>query len=152
MGERGPIGKRDDERVRRNLPDSPTATVTAIGAVRAPELGDISFEGETHQLVLDLYQSIKDSAAVQYYEPTDWQFARFTLFALNQELIYAKHIGKPIGAMKLTALNQMASALLWTEGDRRRVRLEVERAPSDTAGGEVRDITHALRERLGVSG
>ncbi|WKW87222.1 terminase small subunit [Mycobacterium phage Chargerpower] len=150
-GTRGPIGKRDEERVRRNVPENPTETVVVHGAVVIPELGDITFNGETHPLISDMYEAIKASAAVKYYEPTDWQFARLALYTLNQELIFARDLGKPIGAMKLTAINQMLSALLLTEGDRRRVRLEIERAPSDSPAGKVLDVTDALRQRLAQS-
>uniref|UniRef100_A0AAU8GRZ6 Terminase small subunit n=1 Tax=Mycobacterium phage BabyBack TaxID=3158877 RepID=A0AAU8GRZ6_9CAUD len=149
MGTRGPIGKRDEERVRRNVNENPTETIQVIGAVSIPELGDVSHLGETHPLITEMYESITQSAAVKYYEPTDWQFARMTLFMLNQELIAAQHNGKPVGAMKLTAINQMLSALLLTEGDRRRVRLEIERNSSgpDT-GGKVVDVTDVLKQRL----
>ena len=151
MGARGPVGKRDDERVRRNVNENPTATVTAIGVVKIPELGDISFDGETHPLVEDMYESIRQSAAVQFYEPTDWQFARLTLYTLNQELIAKQRENKPLGAMKLTALNQMFSALLLTEGDRRRVRLEIERAPASGPTGENAEVTDMLKKRLGIA-
>lgn len=152
MGTRGPIGKRDEERVRRNLPENPTETITMIGTVKIPEMGDLSYMGETHPLVIEMYESIKASAAVKYYEPTDWQFARLTLYALNEELIASKYQGKPIGAMKLTAINQMLSALLLTEGDRRRVRLEIERAPGDSPAGKVVDVTDMLKQRLAATG
>lgn len=147
MGSRGPIPKRDDERIRRNLPDAPTATITAIGKVAIPDMGDLSYQGETHPLVSEMYESIRQSAAVQFYEPTDWQFARLTLYALNQELVSANHSGRPVGAMKLTAINQMLSALLLTEGDRRRARIEIERAGNDSVG-KVLDVTDMLRQRL----
>ncbi|QBP30488.1 terminase small subunit [Mycobacterium phage Charm] len=146
-GTRGPIGKRDEELVRRNVKE-PVDKVVAHGAVQIPELGDISFNGETHPLITDMYESIKASAAVKYYEPTDWQFARLALFTLNQELIFARDNGKPVGAMKLTAINQMLSALLLTEGDRRRVRLEIERNPGDSPTGDVVDMTSMLKQRL----
>ena len=152
MGVKGPIGKRDEERVRRNIPENPTETVTMIGAVKIPELGDMSYEGETHPLISEMYDSIKASAAVKYYEPTDWQFARLTLYTLNQELIASRHQGKPVGAMKLTAINQMLSALLLTEGDRRRVRLEIERQPGDSPAGKVVNVTDMLKQRLAASG
>lgn len=151
MGTRGPIGKRDEERIRRNIPEDPTVTVQMIGTVDIPELGDMSHLGETHPLVTDMYESIKQSASVKYYEPTDWQFARLALYTLNQELIAAAHNGKPVGAMKLSAINQMLSALLLTEGDRRRARLEIERAPAES-GGKVLDVTDMLRQRLASSG
>ncbi|AHJ86370.1 terminase small subunit [Mycobacterium phage 40AC] len=148
MGARGPVGKRDEERVRRNVNENPTETVQVIGTVKIPELGDVSHLGETHPLITEMYESIRQSAAVKYYEPTDWQFARMTLFMLNQELIAAQHNGKPVGAMKLTAINQMLSALLLTEGDRRRVRLEVERNSGPDTGGNVVDVTDVLKQRL----
>ncbi|ASR86113.1 terminase small subunit [Mycobacterium phage BobSwaget] len=151
MGTRGPIGKRDEERVRRNKDQNPTDTIQAIGTVHVPELGDVSHLGETHPLITDMYESIKASAAVKYYEPTDWQFARLTLYTLNQELIAAQHNGKPVGAMKLTAINQMLSSLLLTEGDRRRVRLEIERNPGDPTTGKVVDMTDMLKQRLAQS-
>jgi len=152
VGQRGPVPKRDSERIRRNIPENPTVTVVATGRVDVPELGDISHLGEVHPLVEDMYQSIKDSAATSYYEATDWAYARLTMHTLNAELISAKQLGKPIGAMKLTAITGMLSALLLTEGDRRRVRLEIERAPVDGAGGRVLDVTDMLRQRLASNG
>lgn len=151
MGTRGPIGKRDEERIRRNIPEDPTKTIQMPGLVSIPELGDVSHLGETHPLVTDMYESIKASAAVKYYEATDWQFARLALYTLNQELVAAHHNGRPVGAMKLTAINQMLSALLLTEGDRRRARVEIERAPAE-ASGKVLDVTDVLRQRLASGG
>lgn len=147
-GPRGPIRARDEERVRRNKDDNPTETVHVDGKVIVPDLGDVSHLGETHPLIEEMYESIKQSAAVKYYEPTDWQFARLTLYTLNQELIAANHNGKPVGAMKLTAINQMLSSLLLTEGDRRRVRLEVERNAGGNSAGNVVDMTDMLKQRL----
>lgn len=71
MGTRGPIGKRDEERVRRNINENPTETIQVIGPVEIPDLGDVSHLGETHPLIEEMYESIKKSAAVKYYEPTD---------------------------------------------------------------------------------
>lgn len=151
MGQRGPVGKRDEERIRRNVNENPTATITAVGKVSIPELGDVSYQGETHPLVTEMYESIRQSAAVKWYEPTDWQFARLALYTLNQELIASQHYGKPVGAMKLTAINQMMSALLLTEGDRRRVRLEIERS-GDSPTADVVDVTSILKQRLAAAG
>lgn len=152
MGTRGPIPKRDAERVRRNITEDSTVTVQMNGLVTIPELGDISHLGETHSLVEEIYESIKQSASVKYFEPTDWAYARLTMHTLNAELISAKHLGKPIGAMKLTAITTMLSALLLTEGDRRRARLEIERTTSDSGSGKVLEFTDMLRQRLASSG
>lgn len=151
MAYSGPIPKRDEERIRRNIPDNQIDKISAIGAVEIPELGDVSHLGETHPLITEMYESIKQSASVKYYEPTDWQFARLTLHTLNAELIYARNNGRPVGAMKLSAINQMLSALLLTEGDRRRARIEIERAPAESAG-RVLDVTDMLKQRLASGG
>ena len=152
MGQRGPIPKREDERIRRNVAVDPTVTIQAIGKVEIPELGDVSFEGEIHPLIIDMYESMKESAAVSFYEPTDWQYARLTLHTLNAELIASRNQGRPVGAMKISSINQMLSALLLTEGDRRRVRLEIERAPASKETGKVLDVTDMLKQRLSASG
>jgi hypothetical protein len=98
-----------------------------------------------------MYEAMKASACVKFFEPTDWAYARLTLHTLNAELVSARQQGRPIGAMKTTAINQMLSALLLTEGDRRRARLEIERAPTERSG-KVLDVTDLLRQRLASGG
>ena len=69
-----------------------------------------------------LYRSLKESAQHKYYEPSDWQFARLTLHFVDDLLKQDKK-----SSMMLQTVNQMLTSLLLTEGERRRVRLEVER-------------------------
>lgn len=141
-GTRGPIPKRSDQRVRRNEPDTPIDKITAIGPVPIPEL-DIP---NAHPLVVDLYQSLKDSAQKQFYEPSDWQYARLTLHFVNKLVRSTKP-----SAQMLASVNQMLTALLMTEGDRRRVRLEVERNQNAPAGGaEVVSMADLFKQRLGA--
>lgn len=138
----GPIPKRSDEKVRRNLPDVPVDKVTVIGVVPIPELDLGVF---VHPLIADLYESLKTSGQAKYYEPSDWATARLAMYLANEMLTTTG--GKPISSMKITAVNQMLSTLLMTEGDRRRVRLEVERNPS---GGDnpVTPMSDLYRRRL----
>lgn len=137
--------KRSDDLIRRNIPEVPVDKVTAIGVVRVPEL-DIE---HAHPLVVDLYQSLKDSAQNRFYEPSDWNIARLALFALNQELTATYKDGTPrmISAVKLQVLNQMFSQLMMTEGERRRARLEIERTPQGESG-TVSQISDYYKERL----
>lgn len=137
MGIYGPIPNRSDQRVRRNIGD-PIDKVTAIGKVKVPDL----FIGDAHPLVKDVYESLKNSAQTQYYEESDWQYARLTLFFLNQQL----WAGRP-SAQMLATLSGMLSNLLMTEGDRRRVRIEIER---QTRGPQatVTSISDIYRQRL----
>ena len=146
MGTRGPIPERSEHRLRTNQDEGPIETVPVIGTVKPPKLGDISYAGETHPLVEDMWNSMIESAQSKFFEPSDWQYARLTLFALNQELIASRHAGKPMGSMKLAALNQMMTSLLMTEGERRRVRIEIER--SEGSGGKVISLADAFKAKL----
>ena len=153
MGSRGPIPKREDQRVRRNEQEIPTEKVVALGKVPVPDLG----LENPHPFVVEFYESIRQSAQSNYYEPSDWQFARLTMYALNEELNAVYQSGdnkgkkKPLGVMKLQVLNQMMSTLLLTEGDRRRVRMEIERNPGPTAeGGKVLTLADHFKQVLGA--
>lgn len=135
----GPVPNRSDQRVRRNLPDVPINKVEVIGSVAVPELGIRN----PHPLVTDLYESLKDSAQSKYYEPSDWQIARLVMYLLEDMLTNTG--GKAISSLKISAIHQMMTTLLMTEGDRRRVRMEVERNPE---GGTVLDVADLFRQRL----
>ncbi|WP_231951407.1 hypothetical protein [Nocardia terpenica] len=114
----------------------PVESVEAIGTVAIPELG---FD-DPHPLIFDLYKSLSESAQSRYYEPSDWQFARFTLHFADKLL----KSGRP-SAQLLAAVNQALTDLLVTEGSRRRVRLEIERGQS---GADVIDIADLFRQKL----
>lgn len=124
MGERGPIPERSDAVQRRNKPDTPVDKVPVFGAVVVPELG----LKNPHPLTVDLYTSMKDSGQSKFYEPSDWESARIAMHFLDKLLKKANP-----SAMMLTTVNQMLSNLLLTEGERRRVRMEVERKPDGPA-------------------
>lgn len=134
----GPVPKRDEERIRRNKPDEPTTVVDMIGAVTAPALGIEN----PHPLVQEMYDSLLESGQAKYYEPSDWQFARFTMIFINKLL----RTSQP-SAVMLQTVNSMLADLLFTEGQRRRVRMEVERNDS-TEGGKVLDVADIFRERF----
>lgn len=139
----GPVPNRSDQRVRRNKPEVPVTKVTAIGNVPIPEL---DLPEVTHPMVSDMYESLRHSAQARFYEPSDWQHARFTLYFVNELLWQSKP-----SAMLLSSVNQMMTALLMTEGDRRRVRLEVERTQTDTGGAKVMSVADRFKQQLGVA-
>jgi hypothetical protein len=93
--------------------------------------------------VTAFYDSLKKSAQRKYYEPSDWEYARLTLHFVNK-LIWAE---KPSPTL-LASVNQMLSSLLVTEGDRRRVRIEVERQKAPVGNENVVEISDVYRERL----
>jgi hypothetical protein len=136
MGARGPVPKRSDQRVRRNKPDVAVEKVESIGVVAVPELG---FD-DPHFLTVDLYRSLSESAQARFYEPSDYQIARSVLHFLDQQF----KTSRPSGQMVQSLFSQLTDLLL-TEGARRRVRLEVERAQ---AGGDVIEVADLFRRRL----
>ena len=132
----GPVPKRSDQRIRRNKDDVPVEKIEVVGDVEVPPLG---FENP-QPMIQDLYDSLAQSAQARYYEPSDWQYARFTLHFADQ-LVKS---GRP-SAQLLTAVNQALTDLLVSEGSRRRVRLEVERAQ---ATGKVIDVAEMFRQKM----
>ena len=135
MGVTGPIPKRSSERVRRNK-DEALEKVQAIGVVRPPALGLT----DPHPLVVDLFLSLDESAQSRFYEPSDWQYARFCCHFAD---VLLKQ-NRP-SAQLLASVQTMLTDLLVSEGARRRVRLEVERS---TSGGDVLDVADMFRKRL----
>ena len=119
MGSRGPVPKRDAERRRRNKPDRQTDTVTINGAVKpAPCPSGI------HADARRWYKSLSKSGQTQYWEPSDWEQARIAAIWLSGLL----RSGRPSAQMVASWLSMVAE-LGVTEGSRRRMRIEIERAP-----------------------
>lgn len=135
----GPIPKRSTERVRRNKDDQ-LEIVRAEGSVHQPPLNIPGI----HPMARDWYESLAESGQAQYYEPSDWQFARFLCIYLDEQLKSEK-----LSAMMLASINTAMGNLLVTEGDRRRVRLEIEREKADA---KVLDLAEVFRQRQSGTG
>src|SRR5690606_34329976 len=103
MGTRGPTPKRSEHRIRRNKGEAgPVEKITTTGRLEATPL---SFDNP-HPMIVDFYDSLQDSAQAQYYEPSDWEFARVTLHFLDKQL----KTGKP-SAQMYAAINTALSNL-----------------------------------------
>lgn len=140
MGSRGPVPKREDQRVRRNKDDAgPVDKIHVSGEVEVPEL-DIP---GVHPMVQDFYDSLPVSAQTRYYEPSDWQLARIVCWHLDQQFKNAKGPS----AMMLSTLSSMFNDLMVDEATRRRLRLEVERNQAGAPGGDVLDVAAVFRQR-----
>lgn len=135
-GTRGPIPKRSEERIRRNKDETEITKIEAGVVVPQPDLG----LDDPHPMIVDFWDSLGESAQARFYEPSDWQFARFTLHFADK-LVKS---GRPSSQM-LAAVNSALNDLLVSEGQRRRVRMEIERAQ---ATAEVVDIAQVLQERM----
>lgn len=127
MGARGPVPKRSSERRRRNK-EAKVETVSPItAAVDAPPASSA-----WHEIARDWYESLKTSGQARFFEPSDWQYARYVADVMSRNLKQRQKFSSVLFAAVTSAMND----LLTTEAARRRVRLEIERVgePEQPAG------------------
>lgn len=137
----GPVPKRSEERIRRNVDEhGPIERVAMSGFVEIPRLGTDEYVAGLHPIAVDLYNSLAESGQSKYYEPSDWQMARVLVHMLSGVLDNSKP-----SAQMIASLSSLMSSLLLTEGERRRVRMEVDRA---SEAAEVVSIAKQLEERM----
>lgn len=112
------VPKRESQRRRTNKPVVPVDHVQVDSVVRGPELGFAA-----HPLAAEWYESLRVSGQSVFFEPSDWATARVWTDLLSRVLSK----GSP-SAMMVSAWASGATELMTTEGSRRRMRLELERA------------------------
>lgn len=127
MGTRGPVPKRSTQRRRQNKPETPITAGKGATDVPVPPSED-----HWHQLAKDWYASLAQSGQAKWYEPSDWATARYVAEAMSRNLLAGAKFSSVLFASVMSAM----SNLLVTDGDRRRVRLELERAGE---GGDADD-------------
>lgn len=151
MGQRGPAGKRSEDRIRRNADYTPVTKGEAGKRTAAPFVAD----EEWHPIALNLWESLENSGQSAFYEESDWAVAYFMCEAITREL-KPQFIGMqtlpneyelndegvsqlirsggnrpiqgkvPIKGASLSAFRAFMTALNMTEVDRRRAALELE--------------------------
>lgn len=112
----GPVPKRSSERRRRNKTNEVESAPFA-GAVEQPPGSD-----SWHEIARAWYASLAESGQAQFYEPSDWQTARYVAEAMTRNLEAPR-----FSAQMFAAVTSAMTELLTTEGARRRARLEIER-------------------------
>lgn len=145
MGDRGPVPKRTDQVRRRNVPETPVDTAPASLDVDVPEADE-----NWHAIARQWYISLAASGQSIFYEPSDWATAYLIAESisrdLNPQFVAVTEQGEvvkekiPMKGASLAAYLRAMSVLLATEGDRRRSRLELQRA-SETDVDEAAAVT-----------
>lgn len=114
MPRSGPIPKRSDQRRRTNatpgLQQAPAARTVRVPAA----------DKSWHPLAYDWYRSLKASGQSAFYEPSDWQTARLLAEQMSRLLL-----SDELHASMFNTVLQGMKDLLTTEGQRRRLRLEL---------------------------
>jgi hypothetical protein len=78
--------------------------------------------------VQDLFRSLGKSGQSQFYEPSDWAWARLACEMAHRGL--TKNV---LSGQLMATVLQALSPLLMTEGERRRARIELERGAEPEA-------------------
>ncbi len=97
-----------------------------------------------HPVARRWFDSLKASGQSQFYEASDWS----TAFMVAEDMSRAFHAEGSVGGAAMAAWLRAMASLMVMEGDRRRVRLELQ--TPDAAGdadAEVASI-HAFRDRF----
>ncbi|GGV45674.1 hypothetical protein GCM10010245_71540 [Streptomyces spectabilis] len=123
MGARGPIGKRSEERMgHRSKKEKDSVTKAPSGA--PTDLPALPEPDELwHPIAKDWYLSLRESGQAMFYQASDWATARYAAELMSRGL----SSDRPPNGQYVAALNSLLGSLLTTEGDRRRVRMELER-------------------------
>lgn len=157
MGAHGPLPKRSEERRRNNKPETPLDKVGVVGPVAIPPANQ-----KWHPVAKRVYESLKDSGQAKFYEPSDWAAIYLLAESMSRDLkpqmvAFDETKGKvirayvPIKAASLAAYLKGFAALGVTEGDRRRMGIEIERERNETSEADP-DVAVLDRYRSRIQG
>lgn len=160
----GPIPKKDAERRRRNkTPDSgggvssiPATVVNVddllVGEVEVPEADE-----KWHPIARQMYESVIRSGQVIWMEPSDWSALYLMCESisrdLNPQVVGITEEGDvvrdviPLKGASLNAYLKGMASLMMLEGDRRRLRIELERQKRIDAAAEGSDVIDIVQRR-----
>ena len=156
MGSRGPTPKRSDQRRRRNKVD----VTTAPAQPEAQPAVERKANSKWHPVAKRWYESLSKSGQSVFYEESDWAVAWLLAESISRELspqvvkvldngqVIKAHT-PPTGAALAAWLKGM-TALLVTEGDRRRAQIEL--TQTNTDGEEVANVSNLDEYRLRLTG
>lgn len=146
-GKGGPPPKRSDQRRRKNAPAAgEPQKADGADAVAIPPADE-----KWHPLARQWYESLAASGQSRFYEPSDWATAVVVAESMSRELLpqglvyQGQVISYELMTVKPGALGawlKAMSTLMVTEGDRRRLALELQRPQpaGEASPGKVTDI------------
>ena len=161
----GPPPKKDAERRRRNKTAGNDGSLSYLPAdvVTLPDIPvDVpEADCDWHPIAVQLWEAQKKSGQSMWMEPSDW--AMFYLMCesisrdLNPQVVGTTDDGEilrdyiPLKGASLGAYLKGFASLLVTEGDRRRLRIELERdrRAEEAQSATVTDITQNRSELFG---
>lgn len=144
MGARGPVPKRSEERVGHPMQAGGHAADITPGELR--EVKWPPADSSWSKRAKEMYASVRDNRSGQadFFQQSDVARLRFML---DQMTYYESQPQR--SAMMLQVLTSEMSNLLFSEGDRRRVRIELSRVDNSVKNAEIVAID-SYREDLGL--
>lgn len=133
MGTRGPIGKRSEELMGHRSKEQQDSVTKAPGA---PVVEVPTADASWHPIATSWYKALGESGQSRFYEPSDWAAAYYIAEVMTRNLESEK-----FSAVLFSSIWSAMNDLLTTEGDRRRVRMELQRPQqnADSVGVTVLD-------------
>lgn len=121
MGASGPVPKRSSQQLghKTKAEKAEVEHVEVFGEVKIPPA-----DRKWHQLAKDWYNSLAESGQKKFFEPSDWAAAQ----VLASEM--SRMLNGHMSATMFAAVWQAMGDLLTTEGERRRVKVEIDRKPA----------------------
>jgi len=137
----GPIPKRDAERTRRNKPENEGGVSLAKGAAMPLSVPDP--DPNWAPRATEWYESLSTSGIIKFLQNSDIAYARILCDALTD------YYRRPSAMMLASILSGMTS-LGVTEGDRRRMRIELEAPQVEVQSTGVTELNN-YRKKLGAA-
>lgn len=158
-GSGGPVPKRSDQRRRRNAPARPVKK--AASGTSTTKSGRPTCNTKWHPVARRWFLSLDDSGQSKFYEPSDWALAYLIAESMSRELkpqpILNPLTGEKIGEVErppkgssLAGWLKAMTSLLVTEGDRRRLGIELQQAASDSAEPAPAPVTSIASWKAGI--
>lgn len=144
MGERGPVPKRSDQRVRRNKDDGGPVEKVEVGE---PEVDIPKPDEDWHPIAAGWFRSLGESGQSRFFEPSDWAAARYVAQVMTENLEAGR-----FSASLFSSVWSAMTDLLTTEGARRRARIEIERVAEEQEDDEKVAVMERYRELAAASG
>ncbi|MET9861971.1 hypothetical protein ABZY93_22140 [Streptomyces smyrnaeus] len=138
----GPVPNREADLARpreRKGGDVQSVTKGVMREVQIPNA-----PRDWHPIARRLWDALKTSGQADFYQNSDWAFA----YSLCEDLSHYKKAGKRSGQM-LQTIYSAFERLLVAEGDRRRVRIELQEPADETQSASITAIADYKKE-LGV--
>ncbi|MGW3323892.1 phage terminase small subunit [Streptomyces virginiae] len=142
MGARGPVPNRESDLARPRSRKGSEEQGTKRGQMRPVSIPRA--DPDWHEAAKKLYDSLRKSGQSDFYQQSDWAYA----WALMDDFSHYKQTSKRSAQMAQTLYSALGN-LLVTEGDRRRVRIELQEPEPETTSAAVLAIAD-YKQELGV--